>query len=143
MPDDKPMPETICYLIVQVAKANRNCANSVLAGFGLYMGQEILLMHLWESGRLTQSELVERMEIEPPTLTKMLQRLEKSGLVVRQKDPEDARIVWVGLTDAGQALQEPVFHCWNELESRIVKDLTLEEQLLLRRLLLQVRRNLS
>lgn len=137
------MQETLGYLLVQVAKAHRNVAGMALADFGLYIGQEILLMYLWETEGLTPSELAELVVVEPPTLTKMLQRLEKAGILERRPDENDARSYKVYLTEAGRTLQEPVTHIWNVLEKRILTDMTLEEQLLLRRLLLQVRRNLT
>jgi MarR family transcriptional regulator, organic hydroperoxide resistance regulator len=140
---DKPMFQTIGYLMVQVSRAHRNQAAVVLADLGLYIGQEILLMYLWENDGLIQSELAELMQVEPPTLTKMLNRMEKAGLLERRRDDSDARICRVYLTQEGRQLQEPVTDAWNVLEQRILKDFTLEEQLLFRRLLLQVRSNLS
>jgi MarR family transcriptional regulator, organic hydroperoxide resistance regulator len=140
---DKPMQETIGYMMVQVSRSHRQIVSLALADFGLYIGQEILLMHLWEQDGLSQSQLVERMAVEPPTLTKMLQRLEKSGFVQRRRDSEDARICRAYLTDSGRCLQEPVTRLWNQVEEKILANLTLEEQLLFRRLLLQVRNNLT
>ncbi|KYC39960.1 transcriptional regulator [Scytonema hofmannii PCC 7110] len=140
---EKPMQETIGYLMVQVSKVHRNEACKVLGDMGLYVGQEILLMHLWENDGLIQSDLALKMQVEAPTLTKMLNRMEKVGLLQRRRDEEDARICRIYLTDAGRSLQKPVTQAWNLLEKRILANLTLEEQLLLRRLLLQVHNNLS
>jgi len=140
---EKPMLQTIAYLMVQVCRAHRNQASVVLAELGLHIGQEILLMHLWENDGLIQSELALLMEVEPPTLTKMLHRMEKVGLLERSRDEQDARSYRIYLTDKGRALFEPVTHVWNVQENRILTDLTLEEQLLFRRLLLQVRSNLT
>ncbi|KAF3886998.1 MULTISPECIES: MarR family winged helix-turn-helix transcriptional regulator [Nostocales] len=140
---EKPTQETLCYLIVQVCKAHRNEACKVLSDMGLHIGQEILLIHLWENDGLIQSDLAFKMQVEAPTLTKMLNRMEIVGLLQRRRDEEDARICRIYLTDAGRALQKPVQTAWNLLEERILANLTLEEQLLLRRLLLQVHNNLS
>jgi MarR family transcriptional regulator, organic hydroperoxide resistance regulator len=135
--------ETVSYLLVKLAKVHRNYASTLLANFGLYVGQELLLMHLWQSDGLSQSELVERLQVEPPTLSKMLQRLEGCGLVERRRDPEDTRICRAYLTDSGRSLQRPVEHCWRQLEAKTLANLTLEERVLLRRLLMQVIRNLN
>ncbi|WP_017315652.1 MarR family winged helix-turn-helix transcriptional regulator [Mastigocladopsis repens] len=140
---EKPMQETMCCLILQVCKAHRNQAAMVLAELGLHTGQETLLMHLWEKDGLIQCELALLMQVEAPTLTKMIHRMEKAGLLERRKDEEDARICRIYLTDEGRSLQEPVTCVWNLLEKRILANLTLEEQLLFRRLLLQVRDNLT
>ncbi len=140
---EKPMRETIAYLMVQVSRRHRNLVSIALADLGLHIGQEILLMYLWENDGLIQSELAVLMEVEPPTLTKMLNRMERAELLERCRDEADARVYRVYLTDKGRSLQEPVSHLWTVLENRILTDLTLEEQLLFRRLLLQVRNNLT
>ena len=139
---DKPMQETIGYLMVQVSRAHRSLVSTALADLGLHIGQEMLLRRLWEQDGLAQSELAQGLRVEPPTLTKMLHRLEKVGLVERRQDLEDARVCRVYLTDSGRSLHEPVTRCWNQLEEKILSELTLEEQLLFRRLLLQVYSNL-
>jgi MarR family transcriptional regulator, organic hydroperoxide resistance regulator len=139
----KSMQETISYLMVQVCKAHRNQACTVLGDFGLYAGQEILLMHLWENDGLIPSELASLMQVEAPTITKMLHRMEKAGLLERRKDEMDARICRIYLTEAGRSLREPVTRAWNLLEKQILANLTSGEQLLFRRLLLQVWDNLN
>ncbi|ESA37972.1 transcriptional regulator [Leptolyngbya sp. Heron Island J] len=137
------MPDTISYLMAKVCRAHRGLAGALLADYGLHVGQEVLLMHLWEYDGRSQSELVDLMAVEPPTLTRMLNRLEKSGLVERQRDQIDARVWRIYLTEAGWALEEPIQRVWRELEARTIANLAIEERVLLRRLLMQVRRNLE
>jgi MarR family transcriptional regulator, organic hydroperoxide resistance regulator len=134
MPDD-PIQESISCLIVKVARAHRTLAATLLAELDLYPGQEFLLMQLWREDGLPQSE--------PPTLTKMLHRLEGCGVVERKRDPVDARVCRVHLTDRGYALREPVEQFWQTLELTTLANLSLEEKLLLRRLLLQLAQNLA
>lgn len=140
---NQPTQETLSYLLIQVAKAHRNFATALFADLGLYPGQELLLMQLWQENGLAQSELCDRLKVEPPTLTKMLQRLAGSGIVERRKDSEDARVCRVYLSQAGYALQAPVQESWKHLEARTLANLTLEEQVLLRRLLRQIVSNLT
>jgi MarR family transcriptional regulator, organic hydroperoxide resistance regulator len=140
---DKSMQETMAYLMMQVSRAHRHKVSTALAEFGLHIGQEILLTYLWEKDGLVQSELAELMMVEPPTLTKMLNRMQQVGLLERCRDCEDGRAYRVYLTDKGRELQEPVTQAWNNVNKQILQDLTLEEQLLFRRLLLQIRDNLS
>ncbi|MEM9808324.1 MAG: MarR family transcriptional regulator [Cyanobacteria bacterium P01_D01_bin.56] len=137
------MSDTISYLMAKVCRAHRCLAGALLADYGLHVGQEVLLMHLWEHDGRSQSELVDLMAVEPPTLTRMLNRLEKSGLVERQRDQIDARVWRIYLTEAGWALEEPIQQVWRELEARTMANLAIEERVLLRRLLMQVRRNLE
>ncbi len=137
------MQENISCLLVQVARSHRSRTGACLAKVGLHVGQEMVMLQLWEEDGLIQSELVSRIQVEAPTVTKMLNRIEGAGLVERRRDPQDARICRVYLTDQGQALREPVNLCWQAIENRVLANMTLEEQLLLRRLLLQMLSNLA
>jgi DNA-binding MarR family transcriptional regulator len=83
------------------------------------------------------------MEVEPPTVTKMLQRMEGAGLIERRPDPDDARVSRVYLAERGRALEQSVLDVWKQLEARSVSGLSLTEQTLLHRLLMQVLTNLS
>jgi MarR family transcriptional regulator, organic hydroperoxide resistance regulator len=135
--------ETVGYLLARVGRAHRAGVSTRLAEVGLHVGQEMVLVYLWDQDGRSQTELAERLEVEPPTLTRMLSRMERCGFVERRRDPEDGRIFRVYLTPEGRALREPVEAGWMEVEDRAFANLTLEERLLLRRLLLQVRANLK
>ena len=100
-------------------------------------------MQLWHEDGLTQTELAERLCIEPPTLTKMLRRLEKTKLLEKRRDRKDARICRVFLTDKGSDLKEPVTDLWLKLKESILANLSSEERMLYRRLLMQIHDNLE
>lgn len=139
----KPITETISYLLAHVCKAHRGKGQEMLTKIELHPGQEMLLLHLWSRDGLTQSELADDLCISPATMTKTLDRMAKAGLLERRTDVEDQRISRVYLTDEGRSLQEPVEGIWHELETQSLANLTLDERILLRRLLLQVYENLS
>jgi DNA-binding MarR family transcriptional regulator len=140
---EKPTSDSIGYLLVQTCKAHRAVAEKLWSEIGLYVGQDMILRQLWATEDMTQSELAERLCIQPATTTKMLQRMERSGLIQRRSDPEDQRVSRVSLTDQGQALAQPYEEAWATLEQHLIEGLSLEERVLLRRLLMQVRDNLS
>ena len=79
-------------LMFQACRAHRNRAQNLFATLGLYPGQEILLMHLWEKDGRTQSELAQLMCIRPPTLTKSIDRISHAGLVERRAETADGRV---------------------------------------------------
>ena len=131
------------FQLLQVHKAHRARAEGALNKLGLHSGQEMLLLQLWIEEGMPQSQLAACMGVEPPTATKMLQRMEHAGLIERRTDPEDARISRVYLTERGRALEQPVLEVWKQLEAQTVANLSPTEQALLRRLLMQVSTNLS
>lgn len=131
------------FQILQVHKAHRARAEAALNQLSLHTGQEMLLLRLWSEEGIPTSQLAAAMGVEPPTATKMLQRMERTGLIERRPDPEDARISRVYLTQRGRALEQPVLEVWKQLEAQTVAGLSPTEQALLRRLLMQVAANLS
>jgi MarR family transcriptional regulator, organic hydroperoxide resistance regulator len=139
----KPEYESINFLLNMICRAQRGKMSEALTEIGLYAGQEMFLWHLWRQDGLTQSQMVELMCVQPPTVSKMLDRLERTGLVERRPDSEDSRISRVYLTEQGHRSQRAVRDIWTDLEQRIATGLNVEERIVLRRLLLQVHENLT
>ena len=133
----------IGYLLVQICKAHRDIAETGLNELGLHTGQETLLLQLFKQDGLTQTQLAERGCVEPPTITKKVDRMENSGFVQRRPDPDDARVSRVYLTESSKTLEEPVGAVWSQLEARLTAGLTETERVLVRRLLLQMLDNLN
>jgi DNA-binding MarR family transcriptional regulator len=138
-----PLDDYIGYRILQIHRAHRSRAEVALSQLGLHTGQEMLLFHLWNEEGLTQSQLVDQLCVEPPTVTKTLQRLEQAGLVERRQDAEDARVSRVYLTPKGRALKAQVKKIWENLEALTVQGLSEVEKALMRRLLDQINNNLA
>jgi DNA-binding MarR family transcriptional regulator len=131
------------YLLAQVCKSHRNKAGELLAEVDLYVGQEMFLAELWQEDGLSQSEIVDNLLVKPATVTRMLDRMEKSGLVERRKDLDDQRVSRVFLTEKGHSLHNEVEVVWQRLEDISLANFSLEERVLFRRLLLQLVENLS
>ncbi len=129
--------------LAQLCRANRQYVDDELRKIGLHVGQEMILFQLWAEDGLSQSQFAEKLCVEPPTVTKMLQRMEAGQLLVRRPDPDDARISRVFLTEKGRSLEEPVKKIWEELDTRSMSGISLPEQMLLRRMLLQIHENLT
>ena len=139
----RPIKETAAYGLARVCKAHRGNVGELLAEIGLHVGQEMVLIELYESDGLRGSELADRLCVEPPTVTKMLRRLEKCGLVERRQDPVDARSFRFYLTGEGRALEEGVVLCWEKVDERLLAGMSLGERKTFYRLLARVRANLD
>ncbi len=68
--------------------------------------QYITLMVLWEEGETTVKELTRRLFLDTGTMTPLLHKMEKNGLVTRCRSKEDERVVKIALTDKGWALRD-------------------------------------
>jgi DNA-binding MarR family transcriptional regulator len=140
------MCDSVGHALAQLCKAHRYAVDSALRSLPeheLRVGQEQLLLQLWANDGISQSQLVERMCVEPPTVTKMLQRIEGEGLVERRPDAEDARVSRVYLTERGRALELAVAAAWQAVEARATAGMSADERAELRRLLIKMRENLG
>ena len=138
-----PVREKTGYVLAKVCRVHRGSVGELLAEVGLHVGQEMVLVELWEHDGLRGGELAVRLGVEPPTVTKMLRRLENCGLAERRRDPDDARSFQVFLTKDGHALEEPVTRCWEQVEEKTFAGLNAEERRTFHRLLTKVRSNLD
>jgi DNA-binding MarR family transcriptional regulator len=141
--ESRTVEETIGFLLAKVCRAHRANVGGVLAGVGLHVGQEMVLLELWKEDGLRGGELAEKLGVEPPTITRMLRRMEGCGFVERRPNPADARSFRVHLTESGRSLEVPVARCWEEVEEKTFAGLSSKEKVLLRRLLLRIRENLT
>lgn len=135
--------ESVGYLLAQLCKAHRYAIDSCLGEIGLHVGQEMILAQLWDHDGQSQSQLAGEMCVEPPTVTKMLARMERAGLVERRSDPSDARVSRVFLTEDSRQIRSEVDHTWTSLEAKMLEGLTDAEEALLRRILKQMYENIS
>lgn len=92
-----------------VARARRLLARALHARtirHGVPIGQWSVLVVLWEEDGLAQNELARRAAIEPPTLARTLERMERDGVVERLRNRDDRRRVDVFLSQRGHALRD-------------------------------------
>lgn len=140
------MPEiesTVSYPLVMLIKVHRQLAGDLLAELGLHPGQELLIMAVARQEGVAQADLGKYLNVEPPTVAKSLQRLERAGLIERRPDPRDARVLQVYLTAEAGALRGSITAIWRELDDRMLKGVSEVEEAFLRRLLVQLRDNIS
>lgn len=129
------LEETLTYALIMLMKTKRNQMAAALVPLGLHGGQELLLNQLWRQDGLTQSELIGRLGVEPPTVTKTVQRLERAGFLHRTPDPDRPRVSRVWLTDAGKAVREPVEQIWARMDEELLGTFDAEEREVFARLL--------
>ena len=136
-------PESLDSLFAQICRLKHARIHTLLEALGLYRGQPSVLQALWEHEGLMHTELARHLQVQPATITRMLQRMEKAGFVERRPDPEDHRVSRVYLTETGKAVRADVQQVWRQLEEEAFAGFTLEEQVLLRRFFLHIRENLK
>ncbi len=94
-----------------------------LSTAGIHHGQGRVLEAIARNGELSQIEIAEGLHIERATVTNMIQRMEKNGLIARSKDAGDQRAKRVRLTAAGKRAEAHVKKVWDEVERDIRKSI--------------------
>ena len=84
-------------------RLHRRLMMQAMADRGIHPGQAMCLRLLVANDGITQRDLARALHVAPPTLTKMLNSMEKAGHVRRRPDAADARLTRVVLTEAGRA----------------------------------------
>ncbi len=97
---------------------------------GLHSGQVFVLISLWEKDGQSQSDLVKRLGVSPPTIFNMLKRLSENGFVTVRKDEDDARITRVYLEPKGREIRTSVEQQWLDFEENTFAVLTEAEKIM-------------
>lgn len=100
------LDEQLCFAVYAASRALSGCYRAVLSVLGLTYPQYLVLLVLWEADPASVGELGERLQLDTGTLSPLLQRLERGGLLTRSRSRVDERQVEVALTPAGRALRE-------------------------------------
>jgi MarR family transcriptional regulator, transcriptional regulator for hemolysin len=98
-----------------VARMLRTYADQKAAQFGITRAQWVVLARLDRSEGLKQSELADILDLQPISLTRLLDKLCESGLIERRSDPVDRRAKRLFLTPAARPLLEKLGNLGEEL----------------------------
>jgi MarR family transcriptional regulator for hemolysin len=92
------------FILNDVARLLRTYADHKAAQFGMTRAQWAVLVRIDRSEGLNQSELAEVLDLQPITLTRLLDKLCDGGLIERRPDPDDRRAKRLFLTAAARPL---------------------------------------
>lgn len=130
LPDLDTEPMAVLGRAFRLSNLVRPSIEATFAGFGLDRGEFDVIATLRRSGppyRLTPTEIYSSLMISSGGLTHRLDRLEKAGLIRREKSPHDGRSVLVALTETGVARAEEAFRMDMSSESRFLRALGRQE----------------
>ena len=100
-----------------------------------------LLMVLWEKKEASVKEIGAQVSLDSGTLTPLLKKLEKKGLIQRRRKAEDERVVIISLTESGKEMEEKAQMVPERMAACF--DLEPEEAMTLYRLLQKVTEHLE
>lgn len=134
--------DSLYYLFLEIQRLHYYRTHVLLEEIGVYHGQPPMLFILNKKDGQSQKELAEWLNIKASTITVMLNRMEKANLVMRKQDTEDQRISRVYITEEGRKVCKKASGVMKNLEDECFGNFTVEEKVILRRLLMQMKDNL-
>ena len=99
----------ICFRLYTAARLITQAYTPMFTELGITYPQYLVLMVLWEKDEQPVNDIAHRLLLETNTVTPLLQRMEKQGLVSRHKGEQDKRQQIVSLTPKGTDMQERAF----------------------------------
>jgi DNA-binding MarR family transcriptional regulator len=104
--DPLALERQVCFALSIAARSVLSIYRPILEPMGLTHPQYLVMLALWGQSPLAVKELIEMLQLDGPTLSPMLKRLEAAGLVTRTRDPNDERQLRVDLTEKGRTLRQ-------------------------------------
>ena len=96
----------LCFRLYTASRLVTQAYHPLLSEHGLTYPQYLVLLVLWENDSQPVNDIARRLYLETNTVTPLLQRMEKEGIVVRTRGDKDARQMIVSLTEKGRGLQD-------------------------------------
>ncbi len=131
----------LCFPLYACAKEVIRQYRKPLEDLNLTYTQYIVMMVLWEFGGMTEGDLGEKVRLDSGTLTPLLKRLEKQGLIERIRLASNERKLFLQLTEEGKALKQKALSVPSAMKACI--QMPKEEILQLRELLNKALHNLE
>lgn len=135
--------ESVGYWVTITALAFRRALNEELAPHGVTFRQFQVLGWLVLEGELSQRELADRMDIEPPTLAGIVDRMEAAGWVSRHGCVDDRRRKMIRVEPAAEPVWEKIAGCVRRVRSEATAALSDDQVEQLRELLRTVHETLN
>lgn len=104
--DPLALERQVCFALAVAARSVIGVYRPILERLGLTHPQYLVMLALWEDSPLSATEIGRLLQLDLPTLSPLLKRLEALGLVDRRRNPDDERSLRVTLTEQGLALRD-------------------------------------
>ena len=117
--DPLALERQVCFALAVAARSVIGVYRPVLERLGLTHPQYLVMLALWERSPLTVTEIGRLLQLDLPTLSPLLKRLEAMGLVDRRRNPADERSLQVTLTERGRDLRADALQVPGEVMARL------------------------
>jgi MarR family transcriptional regulator, transcriptional regulator for hemolysin len=140
---DYDFENSVGYWVCQASHALQRAFNEELAPQGVTFRQAQVLGCLALEVRLSQTDLADRMRIEPPTLVGILDRMERDGWIRRDGDKTDRRRKFIAVTPAAKPVWTKIVAAAKRVRAAATRGMTSAQLRQLKKLLTVVQMNLQ
>lgn len=117
--DPLALERQVCFALAVATREVVALYRPVLEPMGLTHPQYLVMLALWEREPRSLRDLGETVALEPGTLSPLVKRLESAGLVVRERDGGDERMLAVRLTPGGRTLRRQALKVPERIAARL------------------------
>ena len=133
IPEDSP--DCTVFLLGKAYQKAHGDFKRRLKPYGLTNMQHLVLEGLWYRDGVTASELGKSLILDKATLSGVLDRMVDAGWIIKQQDAEDLRVNRLFPSARANEMKERLIGERKKANDALLEDFTLEEQVLLKRLL--------
>lgn len=133
----------VLYLLSDTARLLRRAFDARVSQLGMTSTQARLLLTLSRHEGENQASYAERLDVEPITLCRLIDRMAEGGMIERRTDPADRRAWRVHLTESSRRKVDEVRACLDGLEDEVLQGLDAGKVALLSGLLDTIRGNIA
>ncbi|MDN3693475.1 MarR family transcriptional regulator [Chryseobacterium tructae] len=124
------LSEHLCFKTYAVSRYITGVYKPYLDTISLTYPQYLVMLVLWENGEVNIGKIGEYLHLDNGTLTPLLKRMEKNGLLNRTRSQDDERVVLINLTENGKSLKDKAKHIPEAVQSCFHLDEEKKEQLM-------------
>ena len=110
----------LCFRLYTASRLVTKAYHPLLSEQGLTYPQYLVLLVLWEKDAQPVNDIAKRLYLETNTVTPLIQRMEKGGILTRTKGTKDARQMIVTLTKKGKQLQDKLTEVPNTMGNAVI-----------------------
>ncbi|MFF0499766.1 MarR family winged helix-turn-helix transcriptional regulator [Nocardia aobensis] len=103
--DPLRLDRQVCFALAVANRSVLGVYRPLLEPLGLTHPQYLVMLALWGEAPMSVRDIADAIQLDSPTLSPLLKRLENAGLITRRRDPVNERALVVDLTDAGRELR--------------------------------------
>ena len=122
MYDNLKLENQLCFRVYSASKRIVRLYGPLLNEIDLTYPQYLVMMVLWEHKKLSFKEISSKLKMKTGTLTPILTKLESNGYLVKEKDENDDRKIYIAVTEKGLQLEEKA----KDIPEKIAKNLNLD-----------------